>query len=216
MPANRVSSQQEDMHTGSAARTSTMRMPMCPSEAMRVVRQIFNEHPNNRDLVATEMAPLFGLGRNANHDSLARIKAQCVFRYPGLEDPIGEFVILCLRGEWSLPLPQWDDTLRTTKAHRDDPAYLADRCPVAEGQSVERYYARYLIRVLHVFRHPVHRESQMLHWLRDASDEHVWWVFFHMLVYLQLEHMQLNKQKAPLRDLASHYINKVKGKTSYI
>ncbi|KAI0151536.1 hypothetical protein GGR57DRAFT_503806 [Xylariaceae sp. FL1272] len=191
-------------------------MPMRPSEAMQLVRQIFKESPNNRDLVATEMAPLFGLGENANHDPLARIKAQCVFRYPGFEDPIGEFVILCLHGEWSLPLPQWHVALPIIKANRDDPAYLADKCPLREGQSVEHYYARFLIRVLHIFRHPGEKESHMLHWLRDKSDEHVWWVFFHMLMYFQLEHMRLNRQKAPFRDLANHYINKVKETTSRV
>ncbi|KAI8628973.1 hypothetical protein F5Y19DRAFT_485329 [Xylariaceae sp. FL1651] len=186
-----------------------------PAEAERFVRSIFKQKPNNLDLVATEFTPLFGFGPGSNYDVLARLKAQAVFSCQELSDPLCEFAVVYLHGEWSLPVAKWPSTIALVKKHRNDAAWTSTQCPVPEDGSADQFYARFLIRMLQRLQHPA-KTTHLLHWLRCAEDEEdTCWVFFHALMYLQLESMHFNKANAPFRDFANHYVNKLTGPGSF-
>ncbi|TRX94209.1 hypothetical protein FHL15_004977 [Xylaria flabelliformis] len=75
-----------------------------PTVAEKFVRSIFKHEPNNLDLVATELAPLFGLGPNSSHDPVARSRAQTVFNSLQLAEPLAEFIQYFVRDQFGLPL----------------------------------------------------------------------------------------------------------------
>ncbi|KAI1429834.1 hypothetical protein F5Y12DRAFT_795368 [Xylaria sp. FL1777] len=182
-----------------------------PAVAEAHVYQIFKQRPNNLDLVAAELAPLFGFGAASNHDVLARSRSQAVFASQILQEPFGEFAILFLKGEWSLPTPKWDSTLAIVKEHAEDKAWRGEKCPLPDTASVDEFCARALIRTMYLLKNP-EKHLRMLDWLRNAEeDDDVYWVFFFSLAYLQLEAMHFNKSHALFRDLVSHYVNKIKG-----
>ncbi|KAI0968233.1 hypothetical protein F4678DRAFT_482203 [Xylaria arbuscula] len=186
-----------------------------PDVALSYIFKLFSERPNNLDLVAAELAPLFGFGPASHCDVLSRSRAQAVFASQILQAPFGEYAILYLKGEWSLPLPSWDSTLAIIKEHAKDEKWIGDRCPIPESASADDFSARCLLRTMHLLKNG-EKELQMLDWLRNADNEDdVYWVFFFSLAYLQLEAMHFNKNHAPFRDLVSHYVNKMKGIGSF-
>ncbi|KAI1310584.1 hypothetical protein F5Y03DRAFT_22959 [Xylaria venustula] len=186
-----------------------------PTVALSYVFKIFGERPNNLDLVAAELAPLFGFGPASHCDVLSRSRAQAVFASQILQAPFGEYAVLYLKGEWSLSLPSWDSTLAIIKEHAEDEKWIGDKCPLPESASADQFCARCLLRTMHLLTNDK-KELRMLDWLRNADDEDdVYWVLFFALAYLQLEAMHFNKNHAPFRDLVSHYVNKMKGIGSF-
>ncbi|KAI1484648.1 hypothetical protein F5X96DRAFT_425603 [Biscogniauxia mediterranea] len=186
-----------------------------PAEAERHVRRVFKMKPNNLDLAATELAPLYGLGAGSTFDVVARGKAQAVFVCPELHDYFGEFAMLYLGGEWSVPLAEWQGTMELVRKHQDDPVWNQERCPCKPDWGAGHYYARFLILTMHAIRNPS-KSTQLLHWMRDADLEDAYWVLFHALMYLQLETMQLNRECAPFSDRVNHYKNKLTGTGSLL
>ncbi|GAW11669.1 hypothetical protein ANO14919_010170 [Xylariales sp. No.14919] len=176
-----------------------------PDEAEKFVRAILEHEPNNVDLVAAELAPLYGFGPNSNQDVLARSRAQSIFVSPEIQEPLKEFLALFVRNRWGLPLPKWDPTLALVREHRHSSEWNGPKPPINEGGRPEEYYARFLIRVLHELEHPVATSPLLLKWLRDAvqaggtKEENACWVLFHGLMYLQLKAMDLRESQAPLK-----------------
>ncbi|KAI1754018.1 hypothetical protein F4782DRAFT_545358 [Xylaria castorea] len=185
-----------------------------PTEAEKFVRSIYKHKPNNLDLVAAELTPLFGFGPGSNHDVIARSKSQALFASQVMEDPFGEFAMSYLKGEWALPMASWDLTIELVKKHGKEKAWIESKCPISDTASVDEFYARFLIRSLQQLRYP-EKPLKMLDWLRNADEEDSCWVLFHALMYLQLEAMHFNRTHAPFRDLVSHYVNKMTGAGSF-
>ncbi|KAI5917243.1 hypothetical protein F4810DRAFT_705041 [Camillea tinctor] len=181
-----------------------------PAEAEKQVRRVFKMKPNNLDLAAAELAPLFGFGAGSTFDVVARGKAQAVFVCPELHDYFGEFAILYLGGEWSMPVAEWQETIELVRKNQDNPAWKEERCSCKPGWTASQFYARFLILTMHAIRNPA-KSTQLLHWMRDADLEDGYWVLFHALMYLQLETMQLNRECAPFSDRVNHYKNKFAG-----
>ncbi|KAI1735390.1 hypothetical protein F4680DRAFT_470120 [Xylaria scruposa] len=201
-----------------------------PAEAEKFVRSIFEQKLNNLNLVAAELAPLFGFGPGSNHDVVAQSRTQALFMSPVMQDTFGEFATLYLNGDWSLPVASWDSTITLTKNKIAEKAWIEWSLPITRWDStdatkkqarerawiaipdranVDEFYARFLVRTLQRLRCP--EKPDMLDWLRRANVEDACWVLFHALMYLQLETMHFNKTHAPFRDLISHYVNKVTG-----
>ncbi|KAI1319482.1 hypothetical protein F5Y16DRAFT_414248 [Xylariaceae sp. FL0255] len=186
-------------------------------EAREIVHDIFKLKPNNLDLVATELAPVFGFGPESNTDVVARMKAQTVFRCPALQDALDDFSTNYLRHRWDMPVANWNGgALQHVHYHKENPAsfnYLA-RCLVEEDEGsrekVDIYYARFLWKILQEIRHPTVK-THLFYWLQDADDDAVCWVFFHVLMYLQLQQMQINRTEAPFRVVVAHYLAKWTG-----
>ncbi|CAJ2499933.1 Uu.00g027860.m01.CDS01 [Anthostomella pinea] len=208
-----MTAQMENTNTRDFAKATTRLIRPCkefPAQAEKYVRSIFKEKPSNLDLAATELVPLYGLNDNASHDVVARVQTQAIFVCPELQEHLGEFVLLYLNGEWSLPVGDWRATIKLIQQHKKDPTWHSSKCPVQPDWTVNHFYARFLLRMLREVRYPV-KETKMLGWLRRADHEDVYWVLFHALMYLQLDIMQFNRSHAPLRDVASHYANKFPG-----
>ncbi|TGJ83262.1 hypothetical protein E0Z10_g5477 [Xylaria hypoxylon] len=190
-----------------------------PAAAAKFVLMIFKNKPHDVDLVAAELAPLYGFGPNSNRDVLARSKAQGVFVCPEILEPLKEFQAYFTHDKWGLPLPKWDATLALVHEHSNTGAWTGPGHPVLEGGSPEQYYARFLILMLHELELPVRAKTHMIQWLRDAvrmgKEDNVCWVLFHALFYLQLKAMDLNKSRAPFKDRMQHYINRFSGPDSY-
>ncbi|KAI1500267.1 hypothetical protein F5X99DRAFT_429910 [Biscogniauxia marginata] len=186
-----------------------------PAEAEKQVRRVFKMRPVNLDLAATELAPLYGLGDGATFDVVARGKAQAVFVCPELHDHFGEFAILYLAGEWSVPVADWRETIGLVRKHQNDQVWKQERCPSRPNWGANHYYARFLILTMHAIRNP-DKSTQLLYWMRDADLEDGYWVLFHALMYLQLETMQLNREHAPFSDRVNHYKHKFTGAGSLL
>ncbi|KAI1430766.1 hypothetical protein GGR50DRAFT_160474 [Xylaria sp. CBS 124048] len=91
-------------------------------------------------------------------------------------------------------------------SHSHNHSHKSDaRCP-------EIHYARFLLAVIDRLRRGVGVPWMMM-WLRDAltegREEDVCWVLFHTLMYLQLEGMRYNRERAPFREVAGHFVHKV-------
>ncbi|KAI0021196.1 hypothetical protein F4780DRAFT_790653 [Xylariomycetidae sp. FL0641] len=180
-----------------------------PDLCIEEVRMLHRLSPNNLDLAAAELAPLFGFGAASQFDVQARRRAQSLFASRVLDDPFGEFATAYLGGDWSLPVGDWAKTLALASQHQDD---AEDKSPItADGGDVHHHYARFLVRA----RANVWAEAtQMLGWLREAdrlARDDAYWVLFHALVFLQLRMMEANRHRAPLGDRAAHYLEKLRG-----
>ncbi|KAI0533820.1 hypothetical protein GGR58DRAFT_516620 [Xylaria digitata] len=184
-----------------------------PDEAEKFVRAIFKHKPHNVDLVAAELAPLYGFGPNSNHDVVARSRAQSLFVSPEITEPLRQFRVFFIRNQWGLPLPKFTPTLDLVHEYRHASSWAGFGYPVPEEGSPEQHYARFIIRMLHNLELPIDGNPRMLQWLRDAlvadEEDNVCWVLFHALFYLQLKAMDLNKSHAPFKDRMQHYVNRL-------
>ncbi|KAF2963631.1 hypothetical protein GQX73_g9941 [Xylaria multiplex] len=184
-----------------------------PDEAEKFVRAIFKHKPHNVDLVAAELAPLYGFGPNSNHDVLARLRAQSLFVSPEITEPLWDFRVFFTRYRWGLPLPKFVPTLALVHEHRHESSWTGPEYPIADGGRPEPHYARFIIRMLHSLELPIEGNSRMLQWLRNAliakQEDDVCWVLFHALFYLQLKAMDFNKSNAPFKDRVQHYVNEL-------
>ncbi|KAI2640928.1 hypothetical protein GGS21DRAFT_349394 [Xylaria nigripes] len=184
-----------------------------PAAAERFVRNLVKKKPHNRSLAATELTPLFGFGRDARRDVLARMRTQAVFASREIVCPYAEFDARYTRGRWGLRVAKWEATMRLVGKSADhEDGDWPGTTSEANDEPAETHYARFLVLVLGRLRTGA-GVSSMMSWLRDAladgRDEDVCWVLFHTLMYLQLESMRFNKTHAPLRDLADYYAHRV-------
>ncbi|KAI0474118.1 hypothetical protein GGR56DRAFT_696877 [Xylariaceae sp. FL0804] len=196
-----------------------------PEGAEQHVRAVFRCRPNNLDLAAAELAPLYGLGAGASADPLARMYAAALFSSPALGDPLGEFLMDYLQGRWGMPVAKWPATLALVLASSSSSSSLFSS-PEGEGEGTattdaDRHYARFILAVEAAIngddapgvagtgRPASHQQHQHLRWLRGAPREDVAWVLFHALMYLQLDCMQWNRRHAPLGDFTRHYVTKM-------
>ncbi|KAI1827223.1 hypothetical protein F4861DRAFT_536408 [Xylaria intraflava] len=208
------------------SRTSPKRASTCPFEpeknnpaaAEQFVRNLFKQRPHNLSVAATELAPLFGFGPDSTHNVIARLRTQAVFASREIGIPYGEFTMRYTRRQWDLPTAKWEPTMALVRKHGDDEAWAGDdeawagdECPVPTGSGPEAYYARFLLVVMSRLRLGAGVPWMMM-WLRDAladgRDDDVCWVLFHTLMYLQLEGMRFNRDRAPFREVAEHYVHK--------
>ncbi|KAI3324553.1 hypothetical protein HD806DRAFT_48624 [Xylariaceae sp. AK1471] len=184
-----------------------------PDIAEQFVRSIHKQKPNNLDLAAAELTPLYGFGQDSKHDPLARARAQALFVSAEFMDPLIEFGRLYIHGEWCLPVANWNSTMNLVKKFRNDKAWTSPHCPVTEGGSADEYYARFLILMLWRLKHPT-GVNHLVSWLRDAAyedEDDVCWVLFHALMYRQLQIMDAHKKKTPFRQRVSRYVRKLTG-----
>ncbi|KAI1128707.1 hypothetical protein F5Y10DRAFT_291742 [Nemania abortiva] len=189
-----------------------------PAEAEKFVRTIFKHKPDNVDLVAAELAPLYGFGPNSNQDPLARMRAQCVFTTPEITFALNEFTCNFIGDRWALPVAKFNPTLEILHKHRHE--WGAVVIAPFNGEGIpEQHYARFLSLMLNQLERPTRKKTMMLQWLRDALDEgreeDVCWVLFHALMYLQLRVMGYNKARASLKSLTLHYVKKLTGPDSF-
>ncbi|KAI0424716.1 hypothetical protein F5Y09DRAFT_353155 [Xylaria sp. FL1042] len=185
-----------------------------PEEAEKFIRAIVKCKPYDVDLVSAELAPLYGFGPHSNCDVLARSRAQAVLVSPVLSEPFQEFTFHFICDSWDLPVAKFPPTLALVHKYKNTTAWNGPDYPVPMGGSPEEHYARFLIRILNELEQPIGLGRYMLKWLcdtktgrEDAWVEDVCWVYFHALMYLQLNVMQAHKCGAPLGDRARHYIN---------
>ncbi|KAI1150144.1 hypothetical protein F4825DRAFT_452767 [Nemania diffusa] len=191
-----------------------------PAEAAKFVRCIFKHKPDNVDLVAAELAPLFGFGPNSNQNVLARWLAQSVFTTPEITYPLKEFLSEYTGDKWGLPVADWTATMALVHEHRRDQYWTGPvHRPFPNDSIPEFHYARFLIFMLSQLEIPVGRKTQMMQWLRDAAadnrEDDVCWVFFYALMYFQLKAMDLNKARAPFKDVAKYHVQKLVDKNSF-
>ncbi|KAI0096661.1 hypothetical protein GGR51DRAFT_567081 [Nemania sp. FL0031] len=184
-----------------------------PDEAKGFVILIFKHKPDNIDLVAADLVPLFGFGPNSNQDPLARIKAQSVFTSPEVTYALKEFLNGFTYAGWGLDVAKWHPTWNLVRLHRNDKDRKLPLVAPFSKDPLEQYYARFIILMLSKLEEP-YSGNMMLQWLRDAMHddriEEVSWVLFHALMYLQLKAMDLNKARASLKEWAQHYLHKFK------
>ncbi|RYC57805.1 hypothetical protein CHU98_g8399 [Xylaria longipes] len=183
-----------------------------PAEAERFIRNIFKHKPNNVDLVAAELAPLYGFGPHSDQDPLARSRAQAVFTSPQITEPLREFLHCFVRDQWGLPLAGWAATLDLVNEHRNDERWTRNLHPlIPNGGNPEQYYARFIIRMLEELDNPF-AKVHILQWLRDGiragKENDVCWILFHALMCFQLKRMELNKHHAPMKIVAAYYFHK--------
>ncbi|KAI1752687.1 hypothetical protein F4782DRAFT_540057 [Xylaria castorea] len=177
-----------------------------PAEAEEFVRGIFKHKPNDVDLVAAELAPLYGL---SSQDPLAQSRAQAVFTSPQITEPLQEFLQYFVKDLWGLPLPNWAGTIDLVHKHRNDERWTRTWHPLVSNVGTpEQYYARFIIRMLDELLDPFSRDTHMLQWLHNGEPDDVCWVLFHALMCFQLKRMELNKQHAPKKVVAAYYFHK--------
>ncbi|KAI0457471.1 hypothetical protein F5B21DRAFT_521318 [Xylaria acuta] len=184
-----------------------------PAEAERFVRRIFKHKPNNVDLVAAELAPLYGFGPNSSQDPLARSRAQAVFTSPQITESLREFLHCFVGDQWGLPLAHWASTLDLVHEHKNDGHWTRNlHLLVLNRGAPEQHYARFIIRMLDELDNPFSKGTHMLQWLRDGvragRDDDASWVLFHALMCFQLKRMELNKSHAPKQVVAAYYFHK--------
>ncbi|KAI0468479.1 hypothetical protein F4859DRAFT_517033 [Xylaria cf. heliscus] len=183
-----------------------------PAEAKKFIRGIFKNQPDNVELIAAELAPLYGFGPESNKDPLARSRAEAVFTSPQVKEPVQEFLQSFVGDQWGLPLADWDATLELVHKHRSGAQWPALYLIVPEGASAEQHYARFIIRMLDELVNPLSTGQHMLLWLGDGvragKDDDVSWVLFHALMCFQIKSMELNKSHAPKKVLVAHYFQK--------
>ncbi|KAJ8132462.1 hypothetical protein O1611_g1156 [Lasiodiplodia mahajangana] len=188
-------------------------------EAEKFVKLIFKHKPDNVDLVAAELAPLFGFGPNSNQDPLSRMRAQSIFTSPEITSALKEFLDNFIYERWGLAVAKWRPTLDLVHLHRDDRDWkLPGIAPFPNEEAPEKHYARFIILMLNQLEKPYPR-SMMLLWLRDAMndgrEDQVSWILFHVLMYLQLKAMDLNKVRASPKEWVQHYLHKFKTENSF-
>ncbi|KAI0864969.1 hypothetical protein F4860DRAFT_510125 [Xylaria cubensis] len=184
-----------------------------PAAAEKFVRSIFKHEPNNADLVAAELAPLFGLGPNSSQDPVARWRAQTVFNSPQILVPLKEFIKYFVRDQFGLPLAKWAGTLNLVHELRNDKHWTHYLCPLPDGGTPEQYYARFIILMLESLATPTGRKgANLLLWLGDGiragQEDDVSWILFHAIMCFQIKRMNLNKYHASKETIATYYFHK--------
>ncbi|KAI0204649.1 hypothetical protein F4808DRAFT_457094 [Astrocystis sublimbata] len=179
-----------------------------PDEAKKFVREIFKKKPENIELIAAQMAPLFGLGATSTKDPLARSRAQALFTSPIIYEALQEFLNVFINGEFGLPLADFHTTLDLVHIYRDDENWSVKTSPLKVGRdSVDEHYARFIIRTLVNLEAGTGKGAKMLQWLRQGMlvnrEDEVTWVLFHTLLCFQIKRMELNKAHTPNRVLAA-------------
>ncbi|KAI0444919.1 hypothetical protein F4803DRAFT_548749 [Xylaria telfairii] len=181
-----------------------------PTAAEKFVRDVFKSKPTNIDLIAAELAPLYGLGPNSSYDPLARSRAQAVFKSPQIINPLREFLQYFVRDQWGVATPNWETTLALVRKHRENKFNLRPIVPVTG--TPEQHYARFIIRMLETLENPSGEGSHMLLWLGDGiraeREDDVSWILFYTLLCFHLQAMELNKSNAPKKVVAAYYFDK--------
>lgn len=191
-----------------------------PAKAAKFVQTLQKCGPHSIDVVAAELAPLYGLGRASNRDVRARLRAQAVFTSPEISEPLGEILARFTSDRWGVPVARWAPTLALVHKYKGakDWAGLACPYPLLYG-SPDEYYARFLILLLDrlkktsVDERKDSRGTHMVQWLRDGveagREDDVCWVLFHAFMYFQLRRMEVNRAQAPVMAVVRYYIGKM-------
>ncbi|KAI1314229.1 hypothetical protein F5Y03DRAFT_389700 [Xylaria venustula] len=185
-----------------------------PKAAEKFVRRIAKHKHRNTIFVSIKFAPLFGFGTHSEQSALARCRAHSVFVSPIISEPLTEFICEYTRDKWGLPVAKFPLTLAIVCAHRHEEKWTDPERPAPECSNPERYYARFIIRILNSLESPLVQGAYILKWLSDARDgredewvEDVCWIYFHVILYLQLNVMDMNKRSVPFGERARRYVN---------
>ncbi|KAI0521513.1 hypothetical protein F5B22DRAFT_643679 [Xylaria bambusicola] len=221
-----MSNQQHDTVQSAPQRTPTCVINPAidfPDEAEKFLMTVYKHSTKNKhstgnvQLVAAELAPLFGFGPDSTQDVLARARAYYIFISPEIKKPRDEFVLGYTRSRWGIPLPKFAPTLALVKQHRDEIAWRNFALsPVDKDSPAEEHYARFIILMLKQLEAPYPARTAMLNWLRnhrydreETWTEDVCWIYFHTLMFLQLKAMEICKKKATFKDRARHRISQL-------
>ncbi|KAI1815215.1 hypothetical protein GGS20DRAFT_544445 [Poronia punctata] len=159
-------------------------------------------------------------------DPLARMRAQGVFRSPETQPLLSEFSDGYRRKKgkgqqlWDLPVAKWGETLKLIKERRNDVDWVKSAAESDTDDANEKY-AKLIITFLYMLeneemidrkgkgkeipKETKKKGSSILSWLRGEDEDDASWVFFHALLFLQLEAMRLNKSEASFKERALHY-----------
>ncbi|KAI0966412.1 hypothetical protein F4678DRAFT_466485 [Xylaria arbuscula] len=184
-----------------------------PEAAEKFVRKIAKHKPRNTIFVSIKFAPLFGFGPHSEQSALARCRAHSVFASPIISEPLTEFISQYTRDKWGLPVAKFPLTLAIVRNHRNEENWTNPKYPAPECGNPERHYARFIIRILNSLESPLAQGAYLLKWLSDtrAGREDEWvqdvcWIYFHVILYLQLNVMDMNKRSVPFSERARRYL----------
>ncbi|KAI0178576.1 hypothetical protein GGR52DRAFT_532664 [Hypoxylon sp. FL1284] len=177
------------------------------AEAKDRVYEIYKQKQPSFAAASGELAPVFGLG----DDSVAKQRAQGLFKHAAFLDAYAEFTEGYLRGRWDLPVGGWREVHRLFHRHRKGPSWSdADAVLDRAAWNVDHYYARFVIRCLDAILQE--QEQNSASWLQEATVCDGCFVLLHALMYLQLETMRDYKKHAPAKDRIGHVAGAWKAK----
>ncbi|KAI2616051.1 hypothetical protein GGR54DRAFT_610952 [Hypoxylon sp. NC1633] len=174
-----------------------------PEETKKEVRDIYKKTVPHSNAASEDLAVIFGLGNG----QVARQRVQGLFTHPAFLAAFYEFELTYLRGEWGLPVGEWEMVRKVFQECSDSPGWAGDTCPTRKGWKVNHYYNRFIIRTLHGIRQPRENTTQRAYWLKEEPDaEKACWVLFHALLYLQLITMRGFKKRVSVMERIIYFL----------